>query len=40
MRSMTFFGIARAEGNADARCQEHLVLIQLKPAADFGEYRA
>ena len=30
-------GVARAEGDADARGQEHLVLVELERPADFGE---
>ena len=32
--------IARAEGDADAGGEEHLVLVQLERAADLGEHRA
>ena len=32
--------IARAEGDADARGEEHLVLLQLEGAADLGEHAA
>ena len=33
-------GIARAEGDADARGEEHLVLVQLQRAAHLGQERA
>ena len=33
-------GVARAEGDADARGQEHLVLVELERPADLGEQRA